>query len=175
MKETRDTKSQSLVSDLQTLHVYICNNHRKCACDALVGFAVLMPLFVVNRVSLFTVNNQNHQGQIISRLGDLAKDRQTDRYCLLCISTVGLKQKLGSERFNKCQLSFSWNMYRLLVVATAMMLSRGCQAVWRIFLLKSRLSTLISSFLRFPPVLTLRGFRTDRGLLFSREASRVTS
>ncbi|MEE6479528.1 hypothetical protein FKM82_012275 [Ascaphus truei] len=56
-----------------------------------------------------------------------------------------------------------------------MMFSEGCQAVWRIFLLKSRLSTLISSFLLFPPTQTLRGFKIARGLLFSLEASNVTS
>lgn len=56
-----------------------------------------------------------------------------------------------------------------------MIFSLGCQAVWSIFLLKSRLSTLISSFFRLPLAQTLRGFRTVRGLLFSRDASRVMS
>lgn len=56
-----------------------------------------------------------------------------------------------------------------------MMFSMGCHAVWRIFLLKSRLSTLISSFFLLPPVHTLRGFRMARGLLLSLDASKVTS
>lgn len=66
-------------------------------------------------------------------------------------------------------------MYKLLVAATAITLSLGCQAVWRIFLLKSRLSTLISSFFLLPPVDTLRGFSVARGLLLSRDASSVMS
>ena len=66
-------------------------------------------------------------------------------------------------------------MYRLLVAATAITFSLGCQAVWSIFLLKSRLSTLISSFFRLPPVDTLRGFSVARGLLLSRDASSVMS
>lgn len=57
----------------------------------------------------------------------------------------------------------------------AMMFSVGCQAVCKIFLVKSKLSTLMSSFLLLPPTQTLRGLRTARGLLLSREASRVTS
>lgn len=56
MEKTHDTKSQILDSDLQTLHVYICNTHGKCACDGLRGCTVLMPLFVVDRVSLVTFN-----------------------------------------------------------------------------------------------------------------------
>jgi len=40
------------------------------------------------------------------------------------------------------------------VAATAMMFSEGCHAVCRIFLPKSRQSTLISSFFRFPPIPT---------------------
>ncbi|TNN81847.1 hypothetical protein EYF80_007976 [Liparis tanakae] len=66
-------------------------------------------------------------------------------------------------------------MYKLLVAATAITLSLGCQAVWRIFLLKSRLSTLISSFFLLPPVDTLRGLSVARGLLLSRDASSVMS
>lgn len=56
-----------------------------------------------------------------------------------------------------------------------MMFSMGCHAVWRIFLLKSRLSTLISSFFLLPPVHTFRGFKMARGLLLSLDASRVIS
>lgn len=66
-------------------------------------------------------------------------------------------------------------MYRLFVAAIAMMFSVGCHAVCKIFLVKSKLSTLMSSFLRLPPTQTLRGLRMARGLLLSREASRVTS
>ncbi|MEE6517048.1 hypothetical protein FKM82_026989 [Ascaphus truei] len=57
----------------------------------------------------------------------------------------------------------------------AMMFSVGCQAVCKIFLVKSKLSTLMSSFRLLPPTHTRRGLRTARGLLLSREASRVTS
>ena len=56
-----------------------------------------------------------------------------------------------------------------------MMFSCGCHAVCRIFLLKSKQSTPISSFLRLPPVHTLRGFSTVLGFMFSRDASSVTS
>lgn len=66
-------------------------------------------------------------------------------------------------------------MYRLFVAAIAMMFSVGCHAVCKIFLVKSKLSTLMSSFLRLPPTQTLRGLRMARGLLLSREASKVTS
>ena len=66
-------------------------------------------------------------------------------------------------------------MYRLFVAAIAMMFSVGCHAVCKIFLVKSKLSTLMSSFLRLPPTQTLRGLRIARGLLLSRDASRVTS
>ncbi|KAJ8015342.1 hypothetical protein DPEC_G00025120 [Dallia pectoralis] len=69
--------------------------------------------------------------------------------------------------------SLSWKMYRLLVAAMAMMFSVGCQAVCKIFLVKSRLSTLMSSLRRFPPWQTRRGFSTARGLLLSLEASRI--
>ena len=55
------------------------------------------------------------------------------------------------------------------------MFSRGCHAVCRILRLKSRLSTLISSFFLLPPVLTRLGFRTCRGFVFSLDASKVTS
>ena len=61
------------------------------------------------------------------------------------------------------------------MAATAMIFSCGCQAVCRIFLLKSKQSTPISSFLRLPPVQTLRGFNTVLGFMFSRDASSVTS
>lgn len=66
-------------------------------------------------------------------------------------------------------------MYRLFVAAIAMMFSVGCHAVCKIFLVKSKLSTLMSSFLLLPPTQTLRGLRMARGLLLSREASKVTS
>uniref|UniRef100_A0A2M3ZND8 Putative secreted peptide n=1 Tax=Anopheles braziliensis TaxID=58242 RepID=A0A2M3ZND8_9DIPT len=66
-------------------------------------------------------------------------------------------------------------MNKLLVAATAMMFSSGCQAVCRIRLLKAKQSTLISSFFRLPPVHTLRGFSTVFGLMMSRDASSVTS
>uniref|UniRef100_A0A6B0U8D6 Putative secreted protein n=1 Tax=Ixodes ricinus TaxID=34613 RepID=A0A6B0U8D6_IXORI len=66
-------------------------------------------------------------------------------------------------------------MYRLLVAATATTFSCGCHAVCRILRLKSRQSTLISSFFRLPPVHTFRAFNTVRGLAISREASSVTS
>lgn len=56
-----------------------------------------------------------------------------------------------------------------------MMFSVGCHAVCKIFLVKSKLSTLMSSFLRLPPTQTLRGLRIARGLLLSRDASKVTS
>uniref|UniRef100_A0A1B0AHU6 Uncharacterized protein n=1 Tax=Glossina pallidipes TaxID=7398 RepID=A0A1B0AHU6_GLOPL len=63
-------------------------------------------------------------------------------------------------------------MNKLLVAATAIIFSCGCQAVCRIFLLKSKQSTLILSFFRLPPVQTLRGFSTVFGLTKSREASK---
>lgn len=66
-------------------------------------------------------------------------------------------------------------MYRLFVAAIAMMFSVGCHAVCKIFLVKSKLSTLMSSFLLLPPTQTLRGLRIARGLLLSRDASKVTS
>lgn len=84
----------------------------------------------------------------------------------LCISGV-LWCPLG--------VSLSWKMYRLLLAAMAMMFSLGCQAVWRIFFLKSRLSTLTSVSFRFFPTHTRRGCRTARRLHISRLASRVTS
>ena len=52
--------------------------------------------------------------------------------------------------------NLSCSRKRLLVAATAMMFSCGCHAVCRIFLLKSRQSTKISSRLRFPAVDTLK-------------------
>lgn len=89
------------------------------------------------------------------------------------------------------------------MAATATTFSDGCHAVCKIFLLKSRQSTLISSFLRLPPVqtlfhikhlyerhrhtitfsrcvfesfiLTLRGFKSVFGLAMSRAASNVRS
>ncbi|TNN57759.1 hypothetical protein EYF80_032037 [Liparis tanakae] len=65
-------------------------------------------------------------------------------------------------------------MYRLLVAAMAMMFSDGCQAMCRIFLVKSRLSTPTSPRRRLPPLYTRRVRSTARGLLLSRQASRVT-
>lgn len=50
--------------------------------------------------------------------------------------------------------NLSWKRNKLLVAATAIMFSVGCQAVCRIFLLKSKQSTEISSFFLFPPVQT---------------------
>ncbi|KAE8573577.1 hypothetical protein A483_HHAL011532 [Halyomorpha halys] len=47
--------------------------------------------------------------------------------------------------------NLSWKRNKLLVAATAIMFSVGCQAVCRIFLLKSKQSTEISSFFLFPP------------------------
>lgn len=71
-------------------------------------------------------------------------------------------------------LTRSWKMYRLLVAAMAMMFSDGCQAMCRIFLVKSRLSTPTSPRRRLPPVYTRRVRSTARGLLLSLHASRVT-
>lgn len=73
------------------------------------------------------------------------------------------------------ELTLSWKMYRLLVAAMAMMFSAGCQAVCRIFLVKSKLSTLMSSRRRLPPTHTRLGLSTALGLLLSLEASNVTS
>ncbi len=56
----------------------------------------------------------------------------------------------------------------------AMIFSDGCQAMCRIFLVKSRLSTPTSPRRRLPPVYTRLVRRTARGLLLSRHASRVT-
>ena len=77
-------------------------------------------------------------------------------------------------RANRGQ-SLLQNIYRLFVAAIAMMFSSGCQPVCKIFLLKSKQSTLISSFLRFPPVHTFLSLSTVRGLVISRHASRVES
>lgn len=71
-------------------------------------------------------------------------------------------------------LTRSWKMYRLFVAAMAMIFSDGCQAMCRIFLVKSKLSTPTSPRRRLPPVYTLRVRSTARGLLLSRQASSVT-
>lgn len=71
-------------------------------------------------------------------------------------------------------LTRSWKMYRLLVAAMAIIFSDGCQAMCRIFLVKSKLSTPTSPLRRLPPVYTRRVRSTARGLLLSRQASRVT-
>ena len=71
--------------------------------------------------------------------------------------------------------SRSWNINRLLVAAIAMMFSVGCHVECKIFFVKSKQSTLISSFLRLAPVLTFRGFNTDRGLITLFDASSVKS
>lgn len=62
MEKTHDTRSQILGSDLQILRVYICNTHGKCACDGLLRCTVLMPLIVVDRVSLVTFNTKITNG-----------------------------------------------------------------------------------------------------------------
>lgn len=69
----------------------------------------------------------------------------------------------------------SWNKNKLLVAATAIIFSVGCHAVCKIFLLKSKQSTVISSFLRLPWEHTFLGLRTVFGLATSREDSKVTS
>lgn len=56
----------------------------------------------------------------------------------------------------------------------AIIFSDGCQAMCRIFLVKSKLSTPTSPLRRLPPVYTRRVRSTARGLLLSRQASRVT-
>lgn len=94
----------------------------------------------------------------------------------IIISVSVSKELLATPRHCVCVsgLTRSWNMYRLLVAAMAMMFSDGCQAMCRIFLVKSRLSTPTSPRRRLPPVYTRRVRSTARGLLLSRQASRVT-
>lgn len=69
----------------------------------------------------------------------------------------------------------SWNRYKLFVAATAIMFSCGCQAVWSILWLKSKHSTVISSFFLFPVTATRRGLRICLGLLNSGDASKQIS
>lgn len=65
-----------------------------------------------------------------------------------------VKEASAASRHCVCMsgLTRSWNIYRLLVAAMAMMFSDGCQAMCRIFLVKSRLSTPTSPRRRLPPV-----------------------
>lgn len=69
MEKIHETKSQILDSDLQTLHVYIHHTHGKYPCDGLLGCTVLMPLFVVDRVSLVTFNTKVTEGRSYQDLG----------------------------------------------------------------------------------------------------------
>lgn len=97
------------------------------------------------------------------------------KYSMIMSNWSSFFLQLSGRTDTTHDVTSSWKRYRLLVAATAMIFSCGCHAVCRIFLLKSRHSTVISSFFLLPVTATLLGFKTCFGLMDSRLASRHKS
>lgn len=67
MEKTCDVYFQILGSDLQTLHVSMCNTHGKHVCAGLLY--ILMPLFAADRISLVAFNTKIIKDRAYQDLG----------------------------------------------------------------------------------------------------------
>ena len=92
--------------------------------------------------------------------------------CLVVMSPIHIQPRLTLFYTFLIVYIFSWKRYKLFVAAKAIMFSSGCQALCKIFRLKSKHSTLISSFFLLPVVVTFFCFNGCFGRAFSRVASK---